>query len=279
MTLRMAGIGWAVLTAGVLMGQEPLKFEVASIKPSAGDDHRRMLQIQPGGGMRTVGTPLKMLITFAYDVRDFQISGGPGWINSEQYDIMAKGEGADAGGPPSDPRNISDAEMKTRTEQLRERLRSLLADRFQLVIHKETKEQSVYALVVGKGGSKLKVAEIKAGDRHRMMRMGRGQISGEGVELDMLTNALSNQLGRPVVDRTGLKGPFDLKLEWTPDPGQGGGQFGGPLPPGVDAPPPPDPNGPSIFTAIQEQLGLRLESSKGPVETIVIDKAEKPSAN
>ena len=108
--------------------------------------------------------------------------------------------------------------------------------------------------------------------------MGRGQLSGEGVQLQMLTQVLSNQLGRPVIDRTGLKGNFDFKLEWTPDPGQSAGPFGG-GPPGADAPPPPDPNGPSIFTALQEQLGLRLESQKGPVEILVIDRVEKPSEN
>jgi uncharacterized protein (TIGR03435 family) len=97
--------------------------------------------------------------------------------------------------------------------------------------------------------------------------------------LEMLTNALSNQLGRPVLDRTGLKGNFDFKLEWTPEPGQSGGPFSGVPPPGVDVPPPPDPNGPSVFTAVQEQLGLRLESQKGPVEILVIDRVEKPSEN
>ncbi|HEX6896713.1 MAG TPA: TIGR03435 family protein, partial [Bryobacteraceae bacterium] len=97
----------------------------------------------------------------------------------------------------------------------------------------------------------------------------------------MLSSTLSNQLGRPVLDRTGLTGHYDFKLEYTPDPGQpGGGPFGGaPPPPGVQAPPPPDPNGPSIFTALQEQLGLRLESTKGPVEMIVIDSVEKASEN
>jgi uncharacterized protein (TIGR03435 family) len=107
--------------------------------------------------------------------------------------------------------------------------------------------------------------------------MGRGQFSGQGVQLEMLTRSLSSQLGRPVIDRTGLKGNFDFKLEWTPDPGQSFAFGGGP--PGADAPPPPDPNGPSIFTAVQEQLGLRLESQKGPVEMLVIDKVEKPSEN
>jgi bla regulator protein blaR1 len=111
------------------------------------------------------------------------------------------------------------------------------------------------------------------------MRMGRGDLNGEGVELEMLTNALSNALGRPVLNRTGLTGNFDFKLQWTPDAGQFGGFPSGPPPPGVNEPPPPDPNGPSLFTAVQEQLGLRLESQKGPVDLIVIDRVEKPSEN
>jgi len=162
----------------------------------------------------------------------------------------------------------------------------LLADRFQLTLHRETKEQSVYALLVAKNGPKLQESQTKdgqakegTGPRGPMMRMGRGELSGQGVALDMLTRTLSSQLGRTVIDRTGLKGNFDFKLTWTPDPGQSAGPPGGGPPPGADAPPPPDPNGPSIFTALQEQLGLRLESQKGPVEMLVIDRVEKPSEN
>lgn len=273
------------LAAGFLVAQspsEPLQFEVASIKPSAGDERRVGFQIQPGGGFRAMGANVKLLIGFAYDVRDFQISGGPGWINSDRYDILAKAErAASSDDPPADPRALSDAQRKTMQEQLRERVQALLADRFQLKIHRESKEAPVYALLVGKNGPKFKPSEIPAGVERRgpMLRMSRSEISGQGVQLDMLATTLSNLLGRPVIDRTDLKGAFDIALQWTPDPGQAGAMFGGPPPPGVQAPPPPDPNGPSIFTAVQEQLGLRLESQKGPVEMIVIDRVEKPSDN
>jgi uncharacterized protein (TIGR03435 family) len=283
------GVCLALLSAVGLCGQSstpPLTFEVASIKPSATDDRRVMIQIQPGGGLRTSGTSLKMLLTFAYDVRDFQISGGPGWINSDRYEIVAKGGGAAASDTPDDPRKMTDEQRKTVGDQMRERLRALLADRFQLTLHRETKEQSVYALLVAKNGPKLQESQTKdgqakegTGPRGPMMRMGRGELSGQGVALDMLTRTLSSQLGRTVIDRTGLKGNFDFKLTWTPDPGQSAGPPGGGPPPGADAPPPPDPNGPSIFTALQEQLGLRLESQKGPVEMLVIDRVEKPSEN
>ena len=284
MTRTSVGACLAVLTAIGLCGQsgtKPLTFEVASIKPNTGDDHRFFIQIQPGGGLRTTGSTLKMLLTLAYDVREFQISGGPGWINTERYDIMAKAGDAAVSDNADDPRKMTDEQRRTVGEQMREHLRALLAERFQLTLHRETKEQSVYALVVAKGGPKLQQSEAKEGTGPRgMMRMGRGEFSGQGVPLQMLTQSLSSQLGRPVIDQTGLKGNFDFKLEWTPDPGQsGGGPFGGAPPPGADAPPPPDPNGPSVFTAVQEQLGLRLESQKGPVEMLVIDKVEKPSEN
>ncbi len=174
---------------------------------------------------------------------------------------------------------MTDTQMKTVREQMQQRLQALLAERCQLAIHRETKEQPVYALLVGKNGPKIQPVETKDGGAQPRMMMGRGMVNGQGVELQMLATVLSNQLGRPVLDRTGLKGHFDIRLEWTPDPGQSITPLGGAPPPGVQAPPPPDPNGPSIFTAVQEQLGLRLESQKGPVEMIVIDRVEKPSEN
>jgi bla regulator protein blaR1 len=267
-----------------LFGQSstpPLTFEVASIKPSGSDDRRVSIMMQPGGGLRTTGSTLKMLLTMAYDVREFQISGGPAWINTDRYDIMAKAERSmGAENPLDDPRKMTEEQRKTVGDQMRERLRALLADRFQLTLHRESKEQSVYALVVAKNGPKLQESQTKEGTGpHGMMRMGRGELSGQGVQLDMLAKTLSSQLGRTVIDRTGLKGNFDFKLTWTPDPGQSATPLGGGPPPGADAPPPPDPNGPSVFTALQEQLGLRLESQKGPVEMLVIDRVEKPSEN
>ena len=270
-----------LLAAGWLPGQSstpPATFEVASIKPSAEDQHRTGIQMIPGGGLRVSGATLKLLLSLAYDVREFQISGGPGWINSDRYDIVAKAE-REAEASHTEPQKMTDAQMKTAREQMQQRLQALLADRFQLTIHRETKEESVFALVVGKNGSKIQPSENQNGAGGRRMMMGRGVINGQGVEMQMLTSQLSNQLGRPVLDHTGLTGHYDIKLEWSPDPGQSGGPFGGAPPPGVEAPPPPNSNGPSLFTAVQEQLGLRLESQKGPVEMIAIDRVEKPSEN
>lgn len=285
MTRTAPGACFVLLLAFGLFGQSgtpPLTFEVASVKPSATDDRRSMIQIQPGGGLRTSGTSLKMLLTFAYDVREFQISGGPGWINTDRFDVVAKAErSAGAENPPDDPRKMTEEQRKTVADQIRERLQALLAERFQLTLRREAKEQSVYALVVAKNGPKLQESQVKeaTGPRGPMMRMGRGELSGQGVKLDMLASTLSSQLGRTVIDRTGLKGNFDFKLTWTPDPGQSATPLGGGPPPGADAPPPPDPNGPSVFTALQEQLGLRLESQRGPVEMLVIESVAKPSEN
>jgi bla regulator protein BlaR1 len=263
---RTAGIAsLPLLTVVCMFGQTsapPATFEVASIKPSATYDGRTLIQIQPGGGLRTSGATLRFLVTLAYDVRPFQISSGPGWIDSDRFDILAKPErGAASVNPTDDLRNMTDSQRKTAQEQMRPRLQALLADRFQLVIHRETKEGAVYALVVGKNGAKLKPADGKEESGFRGLRIGTGQMTGSVAPLEMLVTALSNQLGRPGVDRTGLKGNFDFKLEWTPDAPQA------------------DPGGPSLFTAIQEQLGLRLESQKGPVVTIVIDRVERPSEN
>lgn len=278
----MVNASLAVLTAGWMFGQPattPLTFEVASIKPSAETGFRTGIQMQPGGGLRVNGATLKMLLTIAYDVREFQIVGGPSWINSDRYDIMAKAPDTGSETQTNDPRQMTDAQMKTVREQMQQRLQALLAERCQLAIHRETKEQSVYALLVGKNGPKIQPVETKSSGGPPRMMMGHGMVNGEGVDLQMVATVLSNQLGRPVLDRTGLTGRYDIKLQWTPDPGQSLTPLGGAPPPGVQAPPPPDPNGPSIFAAIQEQLGLRLESQKGPVEMIVIDRVEKPTEN
>jgi uncharacterized protein (TIGR03435 family) len=244
-----------------LWAQPPFKFDVATVKPNSTDDHRIMMRF--GGRTNATGVNLKLLMTIAYDVRDFQIVGGPGWIATERFDIVAKAEGA--------PDQLT-------PEQFRPMLASLIEDRFQLKIHRETKEMPVYALVVAKNGLKLKA---NAGEPGPMLRMGRGQLSGMKIPMKMLLQQLAQQLGRPVVDKTGLTGEYDFTLTWTPQLGEGGAGFGSgpPGPGGFEGPPPVDPNGPSIFSAVQEQLGLKLESEKGPVEVVVVDRVEKPTEN
>jgi len=258
-------------------GTDKPSFEVASIKPNNSGDNRVMFRNTGGGRMTIVGATARMLIQTAYRIRDFQLSGGPGWISSDRFDIEAKAEN------PSD----------MTPDRMPLLLQSLLAERFQLKTHSETKDLPTYELVVAKDGAKLK--SVPEPPRRTpgappgpppspngpmppgTFRMMRGELVGTAVPLETLTQALSQLLGRTIVDKTGLMGFFDINLRWAPDQGQLGGPFG--PQPGGPPPPPPDPSGPSIFTAIQEQLGLRLESSKGQVQTVVIDSIEKPSEN
>jgi uncharacterized protein (TIGR03435 family) len=259
-----------------LFAQSTPTFDVASIKPSSPEARGTSLMFQSANSMRITNAPLRMLITFAYDIRDFQLSGGPGWIGSDRFDILAKAERTPGTeNVPDDFRKMTDQQRTAAAEQMRLRMRGMLAERFQLTIHRETKDGAVYALIVAKGGSKLQPKE--PGDGPQGLRMGRGQLTGMAASMQMLTNVLSNQVGRPVVNKTGLDAKYDFKLEWTPDVGSGEGP-GGP-PPGIETQPPPKADGPTLFTALQEQLGLRLESQKGPVEMIVIDRVEKPTEN
>jgi len=242
----------------------PKQFEVASIKPADPNGRGMRVQMAPGGRLNANGVTVKFLIQQAYNVKDFQITGGPNWIGSERYDISTKAEG----------------EGQITHEQLRTMMQGLLADRFQLAFHRETKEMPIYALVVGKNGPKMHATErAPDGDREgrggAQIRTSRGQITAQGMSMTMLSNQLSNRLGRNVLDKTGLTGNYDFTLEFTPEGMQGMGPREG----GADAPPPVDSPGPSIFTAVQEQLGLKLESQKGPVEILILDRIEKPSEN
>ena len=134
----------------------------------------------------------------------------------------------------------------------------------------------MYALLPAKNGPKL---EPNIPGQGPLLRLGRGEITGKKITLKMLCQSLGQMLGRPVIDKTQLTGEYDFTLKYTPEPGQGGLVAAPPGPPGPDAPPPGDSDGPSIFTALQEQLGLRLNSQKAPVDTIVIDRVEKPTEN
>lgn len=272
------GTTLCIFAAGITSAQpaaSPLTFEVASVKPSGADARGIFFRILPGGGLTAEGAPLKALISLAYGVREFQISGGPGWINSHRFDVNARPEASEITATNIDPSKMSLNQQRSLRQQMQERLRNLMADRFQLTLHRENKEQQVYALVVAKGGPKLQESK----EARSMMRMGRGLLTAQTVGMADLSLNLSNGLGRTVIDKTGLTGKYDFELKWTPDPGQPAAAPLGPTPPGVELPPPPDPNGPSIFTALQEQLGLRLESQKGPVEMLVIDRVERPSEN
>jgi uncharacterized protein (TIGR03435 family) len=259
------------LAAAAQPAAKPLQFEVASIKPSDPNAKGSSVRTDDVGGLRATNMPIRALITMGYAIRDFQLSGGPGWLASDRYDLMAKPERVEGAPEPPDVRHMTDDQRKLRDEQWRERVRRLLADRFGLVIHKETKQEQIYHLVIAKGGSKL--TEVATPGDRQGMSMNRGRAQGFAAPMQMLADNLANTVGRPVVDKSGLEGRYDWKLEWAPDPGIA-------IPgPNTAQPQPADAPGPTIFTAVQEQLGLKLESARGPVDTWVIDKIDRPSEN
>ncbi|MGA2574710.1 MAG: M56 and DUF3738 domain-containing protein [Bryobacteraceae bacterium] len=260
-------------------------FDVASIKPDHGGTGLFRISVEPGRFVADNAT-VKFLLVEAYHVKESQISGAPGWLDSEHYDVEAK-----LGDSSNDvQRKLNSDEQGA---QVRLMLQSLLADRFKLTLHHESKELPIYALLVAKSGPKLHESAAAPDDagppgplapdgpqpRHSIRMSGRGDLSVSAENLDMFADLLSHQFGRLVVNQTGLKGSYDFTLKWTPDEGQGQKMAlpgGGPP---RDATPPPDASGPTIFTALQEQLGLKLESQKGPVDMLVIDHVERPSEN
>ena len=243
------------------------QFDVASIKPNNSGANPSSVRVAPGGRLTAFNASLRSFITQAYQIPDFELSGGPAWMNSDRYDIEARGPAT------------------ATPEQIMQMLQALLADRFQLKIHRETRELPVYALLIGKNGSKLEPS--RGGDCWDPtagippptpdarpcggFRNAPNEMSGVKVPMYRFVLNLSRFLGRTVIDKTGLGGAYDITLKWTPDESQA---FLAPA-----GQPPSDSSGPSIFTAVQEQLGLRLESQKGPVEVLVIDHVEKPSEN
>jgi bla regulator protein blaR1 len=252
----------AALLVPVFLVAQPSAFEVASVKPSRPDDLRGSFYGFSPGGLDVTNGTLKGIIQMAYEVPDFQISGGPGWINSDRFNISAK-----AAGPES-------ADPKERIQNTRLRLQALLAERFRLEVHRETREIPEYALVIARTGLKITEAASSPETRGTGTRVGCGDMTGTRTTMANLAFALTRQLRRPVVDRTGLDGKYDFQFEWAPE-----APCGGPPPaPGSDAPPDLSER-PSIFTALEERLGLKLEATKGPVEVIVIDRAEKADAN
>jgi uncharacterized protein (TIGR03435 family) len=243
-----------LLTVFGLAAQAPdLQFEVASLKP--GQPGAEIGGIHPARGGRrylAANAPLKMMLTAAYRIRADQVSGGPGWLDTELFDLNAE------------------AEQPSSIEELHIMLRNLLKERFKLRMHSETRDRPVYALSTVKTGVKMKPHEIASAGDPTIDRPGVGKLAAKSTPMDYFAFGLSMILDRPVLDRTGLKGGYDFDLSWTPDlpPGfpEGGLINGEPV----------DTSGPTIFAAMEKQLGLRLEAQKGPVEILVIDHVEKP---
>lgn len=234
-------------------------FEVATIKPMEPDAKSgRYITMQGNNRFVEKAYTLKLLIAAAYDLNPRTISGGPSWIESDHYDIVA----------------VTPGEVRPSRQEQMTMLRSLLTDRFKLTFHREPKEFSIYQLEISKSGSKLKETAVPNDPPtvgpgvvypQRIVMPARNATMGDFASL--LQRAI---LDRPVVDKTGLSGRYDFDLEWAPDETQFGGD--GPTAP-ADTPSPP------LFSAIQQQLGLRLIATRGPVDALIVDKAERPSAN
>ena len=251
----------------------PLSFEVATVKPlDPQNPHPPSVNIS-GDRFSATGMSLRELIKIAYDLNygaDQQVSGGPAWAGSVRFDIEATED-------PKLGEKLQQLSSDERGKQLREMLRGLLADRFKLEIHHESSELSVYELVTIRSGSKLMPSgshtspdQVSSTKPRSWIRFaGKGMLEGNDADAATLVTALSMQPeigGRLVVDKTGLTGKYDFTLKWTPDMGQGTD------PPAADA-------GPTLFTALQDELGLKLQQTKAPVDVIVIDHVEMPSAN
>jgi uncharacterized protein (TIGR03435 family) len=251
-----------VLDAPVILAQQPdaaLEFEVASVRPANPDRTGILIEFPPGGGLHATSATLKDLIETAYQVRSFQILEGPSWTGATRYNVNATSA--------SPARETLSAQQ--RNDEVRLKVQALLKDRFKLNIHRETREIPEYSLVVTRNG--VKTAALRATNSPRKgINAGKGTMTGEAAPMSALVFYLSRQLDRPVVNDTGLEGNYDFTLQWTPD------QLSPSTPDGQSV---LDPSGPSLFTAVQEQLGLRLAATKGLVDVIVIDGVERPSEN
>lgn len=288
----MAGLVGITATGGAVSpwvaAQTPAvspQFEVASVKPNKSGPGPMRIGFQPGGRFVANNVPVRDLISVAYGqpqpLPNFQILGGPGWVATDRFDVTAKAEGDPQPTPTGPP------------TQMFLMIRSLLAERFKLVAHEETRDQPIYALRLdrsdGKLGPHLKLstvdcAALRGANRGGPpgpppqgqappcgMMMGPGRLMSGGTPIAILVNTLSRLVNRPVLDQTELTGNYEATLEFTPDQSQA--PPGG-FPPGIPA---PRVDGPSLFTALKEQLGLKLDSDHASVRVLIIDSIEQPT--
>lgn len=257
-TLRVAMLA---VFAAEMAAQSP-SFEVASVKPNHSGENPYYVRILPGGSLGALNASLQAIITTAYQIPDFELAGGPAWLTTEKWDIEAKRPGA------APPQHVLDM------------LRVLLADRFQLKVHTESRQMPIYALVVAKNGPKLEPSHIECFDPTGGtlpttpnarpcggFNRGLSQMLGARIAMPGLAKTLSKVVGRTVVDKTGLDGSYDITLNWKPDELLQADRDSAAS------------ESASLFTAIQEQLGLRLEAQRGPVDILVIDSVNRASAN
>ena len=258
MDLRLRRFGASTIALGIFLAAIPhfartqvLVFDAATVKPNNSGTGSSSTQ-STNGLLRITNQTLLRMIQYAYNVRDFQISGGPAWVRSDRYDVTAKPDGS------------------VRDQQMKEMLQALLAERFQLQFHRQTQEGPIYALLIGKNGPKLQPApESDNSGISSNSNAIKTILKGNHATMEELAASLGNRVGRPVIDKTGMSGKFDFELSWVADLTV----HTGATDPGI-----PDVSGPSIFTALQEQLGLQLVPKKVPVEFIIVDHVERTPA-
>jgi uncharacterized protein (TIGR03435 family) len=274
----LAVLAVAAESSGQAPGRKPA-FEVASIKLDLVTEGNASIADQPGGRFAASHITLRRVIQFAY--RDNQqFLGGPDWLDTDRWNLEAKA--ADGTVPPR-----AAAFSMAVPDTIALMVQSLLEDRFKLKAHRETRELPVYELMVAKGGAKVKLSDdqtppaaiLGGGGPQRGgplprggIRLGRGDLEGQAQTMTIFATALGAlYVDRPVVDKTGLKGLYDIRLQWTPDNG-----LTATVSPG--AAPTPTP-GPTLFNALEEQLGLKLESTRGALPVLVIDSVQRPTEN
>jgi uncharacterized protein (TIGR03435 family) len=261
-------------------------FAVATIKKNTSGDGAQSMRLQPGGRIVASNQPLRRLIVFAYGLQPQQLAGGPAWIDADRFDIVAQAEGNLSPTPPGSPPGPAQLMMQ-----------HLLAERFGLVVHTEPRETPVYVLTLARGDRRLGPT-IRPADRDCLALMttapggvpvaaprlpdgrpacgARGDASGRvmagGIDMKTLAQNLSGQVDRLVVDRTGLSGAYDFDLEFAPETS---GRGGAPAPDSATA----VTDRPSLFTALEEQLGLKLQPARAPIDVVVIDGVTPPTEN
>jgi uncharacterized protein (TIGR03435 family) len=265
--IRRAAAVFVVAASGML-AQSPVArpafdaFEVATIKPTTLDwpAGGRFLRMQTAHQFVARNYTLRVILAAAYNLTPRAISGGPAWVDSDRYDILAEAPG----------------QVRPTTDEQMSMLRRLLSERFNLTVHREEKEFSIYALTLAKNGPKLAEAAPDTSPEGSpplvfVLSPDGARLAARNATMRELAWVMQRSaLDRPVVDKTGLTGRYDFNLEWTPDETQ----FGGNVPRGNPEPPKPD-----LFAAMQQQIGLKLDATKGPIQALVIDRAERPSEN
>jgi uncharacterized protein (TIGR03435 family) len=247
--MRVVIAGLWLLSAAAMSAQPA--FEVASIKPTAGREVNGSYTY-PGGKVTFRGCTLEYLIQLAFNLQQFQMSGGPGWMKTDRFDIDAKPPESSASSKSAPP-----YEKAPMNEEQRQMLQTLLVERFQLHYRRETREGPIYLLV--KGNKPITMTEAKDKNAYPWARVIQTGMVGTNENMPDLAWRLAREIGKPVIDRTGITGSYDFQASYTPGDG-------------------PD-DYVAVAIATVRELGLKLETSKGPVETIVIESAERPSAN